>query len=146
MLSLGEKIKILLAEKDITLQKLAETAGLDINIIYNLIYNRSKKSEYLVKVSRVLNVTPEYLLGKKPDTPFDQIDLNLSMQIMAVIHNVAKKYKLSSMPYTIFQDIYNSLYEEAINNQSESHLSSFALGMIKSKIDAKLVLPSNHHD
>ncbi|MCC2647169.1 MAG: hypothetical protein K0R02_1234 [Rickettsiaceae bacterium] len=146
MLSLGEKIKILLAEKDITIQKLSETSGLDINIIYNLIYNRSKKSEYLVKVSRVLNVTPEYLLGKKPSTPFDQIDLNLSMQIMTVILNVAKRYKLSSMPYNIFQDIYNSLYEEAMNNQGESHLSSFALGMIKSKIDAKLILPSNHHN
>lgn len=61
-MTIVERIKKLAKENDLTLQQVAQKAGIGINSIYR--WNKvTPSSTSLKKVARVFNVTPDYLQG-----------------------------------------------------------------------------------
>lgn len=62
-----ERIKKLAKERGLTLQQVAEKAGIGVNSIYR--WNKvTPSSNSLEKVAKVLNVTPDYLRGYNSDS------------------------------------------------------------------------------
>lgn len=61
-----QRIHDLAHEKGISLQKVAEKAGISINLIYSWKNKKNPSKSSLAKVAKVLHTTPEYLQGVKP--------------------------------------------------------------------------------
>lgn len=63
---LGRTLRALLNEHDMTTQQLAEKAGLPLESVRNIYYDRVKdpKTSTLMSISKVLNVSVNYLMGE----------------------------------------------------------------------------------
>jgi transcriptional regulator with XRE-family HTH domain len=75
MTNLGEKIRLLRKQKELTLEQLAEKTESSKGYIWEL-ENRETKNpsaEKLRKIADVLAVTPEFLLNDKKATPSDAV-------------------------------------------------------------------------
>ena len=64
-MGVGIRLKNLLKHKGMTARELSEITGISINTIYAILKrdNDSIKPESLLKISNVLNVSPNYILG-----------------------------------------------------------------------------------
>jgi transcriptional regulator with XRE-family HTH domain len=73
--TLGEKIRLLRKQKEMTLEQLAEKTESSKGYIWEL-ENRETKNpsaEKLRKISNILGVTPEFLLNEKKTTPSNAV-------------------------------------------------------------------------
>lgn len=103
-----ERIKKLAKDRGLTLQQVAEKAGIGINSIYR--WNKvTPSSRSLEKVAKVFNVTPDYLRGYNSDS--DNSDGKI-------------KWKDLGMPYSgnipdELNDMIDSIAETYLKNHPE---------------------------
>ena len=73
--SLGEKIRRLRKEKDLTIEQLAEQTDSSKGYIWELENRDTRKpsAEKLIKIAAILNVDTEFLLDDSKDTPDDNV-------------------------------------------------------------------------
>lgn len=73
--SLGEKIRRLRKEKDLTIEQLAEQTDSSKGYIWELENHDTRKpsAEKLIKIAAILNVDTEFLLDDSKDTPDDNV-------------------------------------------------------------------------
>lgn len=67
-----QRIHDLAHEQGISLQNVAEKAGISINLIYSWKNKKNPSKSSLAKVAKVLHTTPEYLQGVKPISDDDE--------------------------------------------------------------------------
>lgn len=89
-----QKIHDLAHKKGMSLQTVAEKAGISINLIYSWKNKKNPSKTSLAKVAKVLHTTPEYLQGVKQISDEDE-DLtwqDLDMPYGGKIPSELKKY------------------------------------------------------
>lgn len=80
--SLGEKIRRLRKEKDLTIEQLADQTDSSKGYIWELENRDTRKpsAEKLIKIAAILNVDIEFLLDDSKDTPDDNVLKNTFFQ------------------------------------------------------------------
>ena len=91
---LGERIKLLLAQRGLSQSELARRVGLRQSTMNMLANGRSQGSKHLHKIARELGTTPAYLTGETDDPTGERRELELSSEeqrLLEIYRELPKK-------------------------------------------------------
>lgn len=107
-----KRIHTMAQEKGLSLQKLAEKAGVSTNLIYSWKNKKNPSKTSLKKVAKVLNTTPEYLQGFKSVSKED----GLTWQDLGMAYGGHIPDELKDM-YRAIAEEYVKKHPEALNDK-----------------------------
>ena len=139
MISPVDTIKILMDEKRISTANLAETSGLKLSQIQNILYGRSHKITYLSKIAIALGVELTDIVKPKRNV---QIDVATHAFATQIIGEVLLAHDISIIDSKKLQEYTEAVYKMALLDKNIPYLKGYLGGLIAGH--QKLGLVSMH--
>ena len=131
MLSLGEKIRALMANQGKTIEDLEKDTGLSNMQIMNIIRNRSKRTEYVSKIAKSLGTDFATLIELSNNF---SIQLKEYIQAIEIVNQSLLDRKISTVDSVILLDCYEKSYKHLIENKNKRDTELYIKGMIDGHI------------
>lgn len=114
MSTLGEKIKELRQENNLTQKKLAEMAGIsEISVRKYESGDRLPKYDVVEKFSTIFNVQTDYILGRSDYRKFNNVILHDDFQALAKIIELSNNPKLSKLITNIVDTMFLTIFSDS---------------------------------
>lgn len=131
MLSLGEKIKLLMVNQGKTVETLEKETGLSNTQIMNVIRNRSKRTEYVSKIAKSLNTDFATLIELSNNF---SIRLKEYTQAIEIVNQSLSDRKIVTVDSVILLDCYEKSYKHLIENKNKKDTEIYTKGMMDGHI------------
>lgn len=131
MLSVGETVRVLMEEREMTLSDLAQKTQLKETAIQNVIYNRTNRVEYLNKIAHALNVSLDTILRAKKSF---LIDIKIYITTIETVKTVLNDLKILQIPSSVLQEYIDSTYKHISEKSDISSATSYLKGMAEGHI------------
>lgn len=131
MLNTNETIRLLLEQKNLTVEELAIKANMKKEAIINVMYGRSKKYIYFKRIAEALNVSVDTLTGTAKSANLDLLIYEICVKL------VIKELKILKIQYISLNTLntyINKAYDILNEGKNEEFTSIFLKGMIEGQL------------
>lgn len=137
--NISDKLKTFMFNQSLSIQDVAVKAGLSITTVKNVLYKRSHKSEYVVKIAKAFALPVDYFFEEK----IVDFDLSLLKKVLDIILKSLAKKEIEKCPKNFLNDLVEESYKLLLTEQySDRDLEIYIYGHLDSAINQKLLVKS----
>ncbi|MDF2964762.1 MAG: Helix-turn-helix domain [Rickettsiaceae bacterium] len=135
---LGDRLKEFMLSNNLTIEDVHKKVGLDVNTIKNILYGKSKKTDYFEMIAQAYGLPIAYFT--KPSSPVFPLD-NLDY-VMTLVLDAFKERNI----HYCFLEFFNSLFVNTASLKrdgcTDSELKLYVKGNIDAAIRFNIIKPS----
>lgn len=138
-MSIAEKIKLEMRKRKVTAPELSCMTGISLMTIQNILQQRSKKLEYLEKISAALDLSLDQLINDDTPRISNKIDLQKYSEAVKVCLGALNDKNLI-ITKSYLENFIHTVYLYIVQKQPEYQLSlAYAEGFLERDISSKKV-------
>lgn len=131
MTSTGEKVRFLMDRRGVSVAELATSSGISESQIKNIIYNRSKKPEFLSRIAESMEVSYESL---KDSIKSSQVMLDNYQNASEIVILILKQNNIASLDSAMLENFIEKTYKQLTEGATYESCSHYIRGVIETNI------------
>lgn len=137
--NISDKLKTFMFYQNFSIQDIAIKADLSITTVKNVLYKRSHKREYVIKIAKAFALPVDYFFEDK----IIDFDLFLLKKVLDIVLKSLAKKEIEKCPKNFLNDIIEESYKLLLTEQyNERDLEIYIYGHLDSAINQKLLVKS----
>ena len=132
----NEKLKALMLNNNLSIQEVADKAGLNINTVKNVLYGRSNKQEYIVKIADAFEIPKDFFFEEE----IKNYNAIILFNVTRLIFDCLIKKNIETFPKTYFDHLCTECYKLMyIKKYGDRELEMYINGQLDAALFQKLI-------